>query len=340
MGDNELVILTILDDRDPKNVHYMKALSSRVRVINIHCKSGLQAKAFWRVFKTIKKEKPDIVHNHFSPLLLLFPALKLSEIHFFQTIHTLPERQLANNGIVKRVIASYLYKTNKITPITISRACHLSYSRIYNTANDICITNGCEPLKTTEKAEVVKATILKLKRSSNTTVFIHVARHHPVKNHKRLFDAFKNLEKDGYDFILIIIGDNYESLIDEYKNNKYIFFVGHKDNVGDYMAQADFFVLSSDYEGLPMTMLEAMSMGVIPISTPAGGVIDVIEDGKNGYIAADFGDKSFYQKMKQAINEKGCISPEIIKKIYEKNFSMEICAKKYYETYRELISSF
>lgn len=334
MGNHDVVILTILDDRDPRNVHYMQELSPKVRVINLHCKSGLQAKAFWRVFKTIKQEKPDVVHIHFSPLLLLFPVLGLSGISFFHTIHSLPERIWKNYGLVKRMVTSYLYKTQKIQPVTISPICQQSYRRLYKMANDICITNGSEPLKTTKKAEAVEAEIKRIKPSADTLVFIHVARHHIVKNHKRLFDAFKNLEKDGYDFILIMVGDNYDSFITEHKDNKHIFFMGLKDNVGDYMAQADFFVLSSDYEGLPMTLLEAMSMGVIPISTPAGGIVDVIEDGKNGYISADFDDESFYQKIKQAINEKGRISPETIKNDYEKRFSMKSCAEAYYKAYQ------
>lgn len=335
MGNHEVVILTILDDRDPRNVHYLKELSPKVRVINLHCKSGLQAKAFWRVFKTIKQEKPDIAHIHFSPLLLLLPVLGLSGISFFQTIHNLPERIWRNYGLVKRMVTSYLYKIQKIQPVTISPTCQQSYRRLYKVANDICITNGSEPLKTTEAVEAVKAEIKKIKPSANTLVFIHVARHAPQKNHTRLFEAFRRLEKEECDFILLVVGDKYGSLADAYKDNKHIFFMGLKDNVGDYMAQADFFVLSSNYEGLPMTMLEAMSMGVIPISTPAGGVVDVIEEGKNGYIAADFEDESFYQKIKQAIKEKGRISPETIKDDYVKRFSMKRCAEAYYKAYQK-----
>ncbi|MBO4718387.1 MAG: glycosyltransferase [Prevotella sp.] len=334
MCNHEVVILTILDDRDPRNVLYMKALSPKVRVINLHCESGLQAKALWGVFKTIKREKPSIVHNHFSPPLLLFPVFGLSDISYIQTIHNLPESLWRKYGLFKKMVSSYLYKTQKIQPVTISPICQQSYRRLYKVANDICIINGSEPLKTTEAAKAVKAEIEEIKPSADTLVFIHVARHAPQKNHARLLDAFCRLEKDGYDFILLVVGDNYGSLADAYKDNKHIFFMGLKDNVGDYMAQADFFVLSSDYEGLPMTMLEAMSMGVIPISTPAGGVVDVIEDGKNGYITADFDEESFYQKIKQAINEKGRISPETIKDDYEKSFSMKICAEAYYKAYQ------
>lgn len=334
-ADNEVILVSILDDSVPRNIHYLKDLSPDVRFVNLHCKTGLQIKAIWRVFKTIKKEKPDVVHNHFSPLPLLFPVLRLSGISFLHTIHSLPERIWEKNGLIKRMVTSYLYKTQKIQPITIAPICQQSYRRLYKMANDICIINGSEPLKTTEKAEAVNTEIKKIKPSADTLVFIHVARHAVPKNHTRLFDAFRHLEKDGHNFVLLVVGDKYDSFAGAYKDNKHIFLLGRKENVGDYMAQADFFVLSSDYEGLPMTMLEAMSMGVVPISTPAGGVVDVIEDGKNGYIAADFDDESFYLKIKQAINEKGRISSETIKDDYERRFSMKSCAEAYFKAYQK-----
>jgi glycosyltransferase involved in cell wall biosynthesis len=104
------------------------------------------------------------------------------------------------------------------------------------------------------------------------------------------------------------------------------------------MKQADFFVLSSDYEGLPMTMLEAMSMGVVPISTPAGGVVDVVEDDVTGYLTDSFDDEEFYRRVRQAISEKGRIPRERIRKHYEQHFSMETCAAKYYEAYKTALT--
>ena len=82
-------------------------------------------------------------------------------------------------------------------------------------------------------------------------------------------------------FLLIVLGDKYHHWTDKLKGSQRICLLGLKENVGDYMAAADYYVMSSDWEGLPITLLEAMSMGVIPVSTPAGGVADVIKDGTN-----------------------------------------------------------
>ena len=337
--NDEIVLVTIRDSSVPKNVHYLPNLSPHVRFINLHCRSALKAKAIWRVLKIIRKEKPDVVHCHTNVLLLFSPVIFSKNIRYLQTIHTLAKRQYDNANIIKKMIMAYLYSHNKVKPVTISQTCHHSYLDSYRLNNDICIYNGCDALITTNNYEKVKDEINKLKKDEDTIVFIHVARHHPVKNHDRLFRNCTRLEKEGYNFVLLVLGDNYDSLVDQYRNNRHIVFLGAKNNVGDYMAQADFFVLSSDAEGLPMTLLEAMSMGVVPISTPAGGVVDVIEDGINGYLAKSYEDEEFFQIITKAIHEKGTISSDSLKKEYKEKYSIDICAEKYYDAYKKVLST-
>lgn len=332
-ADNEVILVSILDESVPRNIHYLKDLSSNVRFVNLHCKTGLQIKAIWRVLRTIKKERPDVVHCHTHAVILLFPTLLIPEVHYFHTIHNMSEKIMARSGFLKRVIMNYLFKRNKVNPITISEACHLSYYDTFRISNDICISNGSEPLAITEDAESVKREIERIKNSPDTIVFIHVARHNPQKNHDKLFRTFLRLEDEGERCILIVLGEHYDSWKEKLKDSKSIFLLGAKKNVGDYMAQADFFVLSSDYEGLPMTLLEAMSMGVTPISTPAGGVVNVIKDGINGYMTKGFDDDEFYRKVKYAIKERNSISRDNIVTDYQKHYSMEVCAKNYYNLY-------
>lgn len=332
-ADNEVILVSILDDSVPRNIHYLKDLSPNVRFVNLHCKTGLQIKAIWRVYRTIKRERPDVVHCHTHPMLLLFPTLFLHRVGYVHTIHNMSEKIVARSGFIKRMTMNYLFRQDKVRPITISEACHQSYHKSFRINNDICISNGSEPLAITEDVESVKREIERIKNSPDTIVFIHVARHNPQKNHDKLFRTFLRLEDEGERCILIVLGEHYDSWKEILKDSKSIFLLGAKKNVGDYMAQADFFVLSSDYEGLPMTLLEAMSMGVTPISTPAGGVVDVIKDGVNGYMTNGFDDDEFYQKVKYAIKERNSISRDDIVTDYQKHYSMEVCAKNYYNLY-------
>jgi len=61
-------------------------------------------------------------------------------------------------------------------------------------------------------------------------------------------------------------------------------FIGAVPDARELMCAADMFVLSSDFEGMPNVMLEALSVGVPCVSTRVNGVNDLIEDGVNGFI--------------------------------------------------------
>ena len=102
------------------------------------------------------------------------------------------------------------------------------------------------------------------------------------------------------------------------------------------MAMSDFFVLSSDAEGLPITLLEAMSMGVIPICTPVGGIVDVVKDGYNGFLSHHVDDESFYESVRRALINRKKIDRKTLIDEFKEKYSMEMCSKKYYKLYETI----
>ena len=175
--------------------------------------------------------------------------------------------------------------------------------------------------------------------SKDIPVFIHVARYAAQKNQKLLFSTFERLHNNGKKFLLIVIGANYEQSPYMHLNETdYIKILGAKQNVGDYLACANYFVLSSTYEGLPLSLLEAMSMGCIPVSTPAGGVVDVIRDGENGLLSPSFEENDFYSTIAKVFEKDFTIDSASIIKEYKENYTMEVCVNKYYDAYKKLLN--
>lgn len=327
--DNNVILLTINDDRILKNIYYLKEVSPKVKFVNLHCPSGQHPLSFWRVYQAIKMEKPDIVHIHCDLLLAYFPVFFKRKTKYVHTLHSLARICLKSKWFL--FSNRWLYK-HRVQPITISNVCQKSYIELYKQNNAYCITNGREALVPTGHIPMDIAWNME-----NVPIFIHVARCHRLKNQTRLFKTFDRLQVEGIKFHLIVLGRDYESeWMLKYQNNPQIHIMGERKNVADYMVLADYFVLTSDYEGLPLTLLEAMSLGAIPICTPAGGVVDVIKDGQTGYIAPTFDNGDYYQKVKQALREKGKINKEAIKKEYNEHYSMKICAEKYMNVYNTL----
>ena len=268
-------------------------------------------------------------------MLIYLPALLYKKAKYIHTLHNVAGKAISFQWL--RKFQGWLFRKN-VQPITISNICQQSYIDFYKQDNAICITNGRAKLETTNESTTVKKEIEAYKQGKTLPVFIHVARFAEQKNQKLLFDAFTKLHNDGKEFLLVVIGAGFDNSPYMHLNETdYIKILGAKQNVGDYLACADYFILSSLYEGLPLSLLEAMSMGCVPISTPAGGVVDVIRDGENGLLCPTFETDDFYNTIAKVFNNDFTINKEQIVKDYEENYTMEVCVSKYYNVYKTIL---
>ena len=122
-----------------------------------------------------------------------------------------------------------------------------------------------------------------------TNNIISVGRIIPSKNPWMLIDAFSVIASEFPSYKLIFYGNG--ELIEplkEYVTQKALTgrveFPGGVANVFEKMCNADLFVMSSDYEGMPNALLEAMCVGLPVISTTVSGAVDVIHHGENGML--------------------------------------------------------
>lgn len=127
---------------------------------------------------------------------------------------------------------------------------------------------------------------------NNNKIILCVARLEILqKRQDILISAFDIFVKRHPDYKLLFAGDGPD--LDKLRNiseskglSDKIVFLGARNDVLDLLMKATIFVLSSDYEGLPNALLEAMAVGVPCISTDCspGGARMIIEDGVNGFI--------------------------------------------------------
>lgn len=325
--NHEVTLLQIVSNRFEGNDHYLRDLSPGIKYINLNCKSGLSKEVYYRVYKAIKKIAPDVVHVHCGMFTCVLGALFLRNIKFVHTLHSDANRCLKMDSKKLKPIYKYLY-SHKVTPVTISKQSSLSFQKLYNLKNDVLVYNGRSKMQTSDERDIVKAFVQSVKEHEDDAIFVHIARCHPVKNQEMLFRTFSNLHQTGRHMQLIVIGDGFDDMKTQWENGQGIHFIGRKNNVGDYLCFADYFILSSKMEGLPISMLEAMSMGIIPISTPCGGVCDVIRDGENGFLSPTMEQTDFEATIIRALDDK-TVSRDSISKEYEEMYSMEICCKNY-----------
>ena len=111
------------------------------------------------------------------------------------------------------------------------------------------------------------------------------------KNHQMLVKAFARLLPKYPDWRLIIYGEGNErrhltQLVGALGIRGTVELPGMKENIAEEIYRAGMFVLCSNEEGMPMTLLEAMAMGIPCISTdcPCGGPREIVKDGFNGLL--------------------------------------------------------
>jgi L-malate glycosyltransferase len=116
-------------------------------------------------------------------------------------------------------------------------------------------------------------TVAVFRKQKRLDIFIEVA----------LLAQQKNLP---FKFLMVGDGPEMESiknLIDQYKLTN-VYLTGLQDKPADFMNYMDVFLITSDFEGLPVALLEAMSMQIVPFCTPVGGIPTIIKDNQNGVL--------------------------------------------------------
>lgn len=173
-------------------------------------------------------------------------------------------------------------------------------------------------------------------RGTRRKTIVSVGRLETQKNHKLLIQAFLEFVKEYKDYELILYGKGYletqlKEQVKECGIGKNVIFEGFKENVLDEIKDAGIYVLSSNYEGISNSLLEALALGIPAISTdcPIGGSRMLIEDGVNGVLVPMGNAMSMVEAMKQIARDADYanrLSCEAIK-VREMYAAEKICKK-------------
>lgn len=334
---NDVTLLALKDETcQPFFSFYKFAISQNVKYENLGLPLQSSIFAQIKIYKYIKALKPDIVHMHAEnmPKFCFLANLLLgNKIKFVQTIHNDVCEKYDN--LLYHFIYHTLGKHRMIRFAALSETNFLDLRKIYPAMLSTCIVNGRAPILPTAEYNSVKKEIASYKINDDTIVVLHVARCCEQKNQELLVAGFNRIIKNGKNAVLVIIGGGFETerglKLQKMACNR-IFFLGTKENVGDYMLNSDIFTLSSKYEGMPISLLEAMLCGLPMVSTPVCGAVDVI-NGKNGVLSKDFSLEEYVESLTLVIDELPIFKDEAIRMIKKCPYTIDVCAKKYIDFY-------
>lgn len=165
------------------------------------------------------------------------------------------------------------------------------------------------PIDTEEISVKSNAPITNYDFSKRLKTFVSVGTVFPQKGFDRLLKVHQRLLEEGLAHKILIIGNGYDfekiqKLKTELGVDETVTMLGFTDNPYPYFKKADFYILSSRYEGFPTVLFEAISLKKKIITTDVSGVKEMLENGKLGLIVESSED-GIYAGMKKAL-----INPE------------------------------
>jgi glycosyltransferase involved in cell wall biosynthesis len=254
--------------------------------------------ALLKLYKLMRKERPDIVHTHTAKAgalgriaaVMAGVPIRIHTFHghIFDGYFNVIKSKIFL--IIERLLAFF---TSIIVTIS-EKVREEMVFKLKVTAADKCIVI---PLGLDlDKFLAVKTRggdFLKEIGSDRDTILIGIiGRLVPIKNHALFLDSVSMFLRDkpsGYNVKFPIIGDGEERRrLEEYVSTKglngAVIFTGWVEELASVYSDLDVVVLTSLNEGTPVALIEAMASGKAVISTTVGGVTELIENGENGLL--------------------------------------------------------
>lgn len=291
-------------------------------------KCGFSIKEPMAVYRLIRRLRPEVVHVHgFIAYYLLSILLLHRSVRFVYTVHNDAAKEGNQWDERLRKLKQMIFARQWAKAVTISRESDTSFESYYGDSNRTLIYNGISisAFPTIKKEDFL---------------FINPGRITEQKNQVMLCRVFDRLIKEGFPIHLFIAGDKQDETIftqmQPYFGSQ-LEYIGCRSDIPQLMAKAGAMCLPSLWEGMPITLLEALSVGCIPICTPVGGIKDVLIDGENGLLTTQVDEEEYYQKVLQYIQLTDTQRTQMREQARQtaEQFSMEQTAKQYLRLYNQ-----
>jgi glycosyltransferase involved in cell wall biosynthesis len=303
--------------------HVLPALVQRIDPIS-------DLKALGQTVRLIRQIRPDLVHCHTTKAGLIgrlaagiarVPAVFTAHTWCFSEGTSLAWRALGRPAetvgalFSKRIIA--VSEANRTAAIA---------KKIAPAGKFITVHNG--GADTTHRAKP---------GSGNPPRIMMVARFAAQKNQTLLVETVAKLKRP---VVLTFIGDGplrqqAEQAAAACPAHVKVEFLGQRQDIPELLAQADLFVLSTNWEGFPISILEAMRAGLPVISTDVNGVREAVEDGETGLLVAARDGAGLLAAL-----EKLVFDPALLERMgrrgrarFEQSFSLDAMLRKTVSVY-------
>lgn len=270
-------------------------------------------KAIFKLRRLIKKIQPDILHLHSSKAGTIGRLASIGlNCKVVFTVHGWAFTDGNGTGFSK-MIYRLVEKVNE--PLTDMYFCVSNFDKRIGYRDGV--------LKQEDKVAVIHNGVPQRIMANRDKItlpikIIMVARFSPQKNQEMLIKALAKVDKKKFELIFVGDGETLEykkKLVKKLGLQDQTVFYGFKQDVLKYLEESDLYVLTTHYEGLPISIIEAMSCSLPIIASNVGGNNELVKNDFNGYLVSE--SNELVERLNYLLD-----NPEVLTKMGENSFKL------------------
>jgi N-acetyl-alpha-D-glucosaminyl L-malate synthase BshA len=266
-----------------------------------------------KIVKVIRDSKLDVIHSHYAipHAMSAYMAREIMGTPYVVTLHGSDVHTLGLDPAYKPVVKHVVERADAVTAVSeflkkkaeeemgiereikvipnfidIDKFAHLEGTRI-------TVESGCVSLRKSMNLQEL---------NEDEKILLHASNFRKVKRVVELIEIMRIIVDHYPKARLIIAGDGptrieVERKIEELDLCNNVHLLGIKSNMKEIMCSADVFLLNSTLEGMPLVLLEAMSCSLPVVTTPAGGIPELVRPGTDGVVTKGFEEDEFAQAV-------------------------------------------
>jgi len=308
-----------------------------------------------KIIKSINSSKLDLIHSHYAipHAMSAYMAREITGVPYVVTLHGSDVHTLGLDPAYKPVVKHTVEKANAVTSVSeflkkkahnelgIDREIHVIPNFIdvskftHFEGIRLTVESGCVSLRTDENSEEIHP---------EEKILLHASNFRRVKRVVELVEIMRIVVDHMPKARLIIAGDGptrieVERKIEELDLCNNIHLLGIKSNMQEIMCSADVFLLNSTLEGMPLVLLEAMSCRLPIVTTPAGGIPELIRPNIDGIVTKGFEQEEFAQAVIDILEDDSLRKKmaNAGRKRVEDKFSADQIVTKYENLFKEVL---
>jgi N-acetyl-alpha-D-glucosaminyl L-malate synthase BshA len=310
-----------------------------------------------KIIKVAHDSKLELIHSHYAipHAMSAYMAREIAGIPYVVTLHGSDVHTLGLDPAYKPVVKHTVENANAVTAVSnflkkkaknelgIERDIEVIPNFI-DTVNfsptpgfRLTVESGCVSLRKGSEAKEI---------DPEEKVLLHASNFRPVKRVVDLVEIMRIIVDHNPKVRLVIAGDGptrieVERRIEALDLCHNVHLLGIKSNMKEIMCSADAFVLNSTLEGMPLVLLEAMSCALPVITTPAGGIPELVRPEIDGIVTKGYEQEEYAQAILEILDDEDLRlkMAQAGRKRVEDQFSSDKIVPKYEKQFESVLAN-